>query len=266
MREIIIAQLKHKKQIIEDRDQKLYELGDGYTDDLSVYDYVEIEAWGGGEAGHIDGKAHSTVSRPGMPGDYIKAQLKIDPNRPIMIVEVKNGGGNRELYASDKNGGSPTIKICDLQKQNCQKLITVAGGGTTDRTKIHKQDLKLKEAITKGRKFIEDNKIAYIENGEIGYKDVIKCSQSYTNKIYGAGGCINKSTKNYSKGAPGHVKIKPMLDEINEERVNKIDDAIEKMIQNPDDITGIDDSLINKLDKKIIDTIKEEIRKELLGL
>lgn len=46
----------------------------------------------------------------------------------------------------------------------------------------------------------------------------------------------------------------------------KIDDAIEKMIQNPDDITGIDDSLINKLDQKIIDTIKEEIRKELLGL
>lgn len=266
LREIIIAQLKHKKQIIEDRDQKLYELGDGYTDDLSVYDYVEIEAWGGGEAGHIDGKAHSTVSRPGMPGDYIKAQLKIDPNRPIMIVEVKNGGGNRELYASDKNGGSPTIKICDLQKQNCQKLITVAGGGTTDRTRIHKQDLKLKGAITKGRRFIEDNKIAYIKNGEIEYKGVTKCSKNYVNKTYGAGGCINESSKSYSKGAPGYVKIKPMLDEINEEKVNKIDDAIDKMIQNPDDITGIDDSLINKIDQKIIDTIKEEIKKELLGL
>lgn len=266
LRKIIVAQLEDKKWKLEESDQKLYELGDGYTDDLSVYDYVEIEAWGGGEAGHIDGKAHSTVSRPGMPGDYIKAQLKIDPNRPIMIVEVKNGGGNRELYASDKNGGSPTIKICDLQKQNCQKLITVAGGGTTDRTKIHKQDLKLKEAITKGRKFIEDNKIAYIKNGEIEYKGVTKCSKNYVNKTYGAGGCINESSKSYSKGAPGYVKIKPMLDEINEEKVNKIDDAIDKMIQNPDDITGIDDSLINKIDQKIIDTIKEEIKKELLGL
>lgn len=38
------------------------------------------------------------------------------------------------------------------------------------------------------------------------------------------------------------------------------------MIQNPNDITTIDDSLINKLDKEIIDTIKEEIKKELLGL
>ena len=56
------------------------------------------------------------------------------------------------------------------------------------------------------------------------------------------------------------------IEEINEERVRKIDDAIEKMIQDPDDITGIDDPLINKLDEEIIDTIKEEIRKELLGL
>nr|WP_237350065.1 hypothetical protein [Wolbachia endosymbiont of Cylisticus convexus] len=266
LREIIVTQLRNKKQELERSKKESYELGDGYTDDLSMYDYVEIEAWGGGEAGHINGKAQSTESRPGMPGDYIKAQLKIDPSYPTIMVEVKEGGGNRELYVSDKNGGSPTIKICDLQKQNCQKLITVAGGGTTDQTRIHKKNLNLKETIIKGRKFTEDNKITYIENGEIKYKDVTKCSQSYTNKIYGAGGCINKSKGTYGKGAPGYVKIKPMFDKINKERVKKIDDAIEKMIQNPNDITTIDDSLINKLDKEIIDTIKEEIKKELLGL
>lgn len=277
LREIIIAQLKHKKQIIENRDQKLYELGDGYTDDLSMYDYVEIEAWGGGEAGHIADKAQSTVSRLGMPGDYIKAKLKINPNYPYIKVKVTEGGGGQEDDESNKDGGPTLIKMCrDSSETICKDLITVAGGGTYRTyggknykdTIIHEQSLKLKEEIKKGDKLnsSKDNKIAYIENGEIGYKDVTKCSKNYVNKTYGAGGCINKSSKSYSKGAPGHVKIKPMFDKIDEERVRKIDDAIEKMIQNPDDITGIDDSLINKLDKKIIETIKEEIRKELLGL
>lgn len=277
LREIIIAQLKHKKQIIENRDQKLYELGDGYTDDLSMYDYVEIEAWGGGEAGHINNKAQSTENRPGMPGDYIKAKLRVNPSYPYIKVKVTEGGGGQENDKSNKDGGPTLIKMCrDLSETICKDLITVAGGGTYRTyggrnykdTIIHEQSLKLKEEIKKGEKLnsSKDNKIAYIENGEIGYKDVTKCSKNYVNKTYGAGGCINKSSKSYSKGAPGYVKIKPIFDEINKERVKKIDDAIEKMIQNPDDITGIDDSLINKLDQKIIDTIKEEIRKELLGL
>ncbi len=277
LREIIIAQLKHKKQIIEDRDQKLYELGDGYTDDLSMYDYVEIEAWGGGEAGHIADKAQSTENRPGMPGDYIKAKLRVNPSYPYIKVKVTEGGGGQENDKSNKDGGPTLVKMCrDLSETICKDLITVAGGGTYRTyggknykdTIIHEQSLKLKEEIKKGDKLnsSKDNKIAYIENGEIGYKDVTKCSKNYVNKTYGAGGCINENSKSYSKGAPGYVKIKPIFDEINKERVKKIDDAIEKMIQNPDDITGIDDSLINKLDKKIIDTIKEEIRKELLGL
>ncbi|WP_341810945.1 hypothetical protein [Wolbachia endosymbiont (group B) of Chesias legatella] len=277
LREIIIAQLKHKKKIIEDRDQKLYELGDGYTDDLSMYDYVEIEAWGGGEAGHIADKAQSTVSRLGMPGDYIKAKLKINPNYPYIKVKVTERGGGQEDDESNKDGGPTLIKMCrDSSETICKDLITVAGGGTYRTyggrdykdTIIHEQSLKLKEEIKKGDKLnsSKDNKIAYIENGEIGYKDVTKCSKNYVNKTYGAGGCINESSKSYSKGAPGYANIKPIFEEINEKRVKKIDDAIDKMIQNPDDITGIDDSLINKLDQKIIYTIKEEIKKELLGL
>lgn len=277
LREIIIAQLKHKKQIIEDRDQKLYELGGGYTNDLSVYDYVEIEAWGGGEAGHINGKARSTENRPGMPGDYIKAKLRVNPDYPYIKVKVTEGGGGQEDRESNKDGEPTLIKMCRHPSETiCKDLITVAGGGTHrtyggkdyKETIIHEESLKLEEKVTRGDKTNseEDNKIAYIRNGEIGYKDVKKCSKSYDNKTYGAGGCIKKNEGTYSKGAPGCVKIKPMFDQIDEERVKKIDDAIEKMIQNPDDITGIDDSLINKLDQKIIDTIKEEIRKELLGL
>lgn len=276
LREIIIAQLKHKKQIIEDRDQKLYELGDGYTDDLSMYDYVEIEAWGGGEAGHIADKAQSTENRPGMPGDYIKAKLRVNPSYPYIKVKVTEGGGGQENDKSNKDGGPTLVKMCrDLSETICKDLITVAGGGTYRTygeknykdTIIHEQNLKLEEEVVKGDKLDsrEDNEIAYIRNGKIKYENVPECRKSYTNIIYGAGGCINESSKNYSKGAPGYVKIKPIFEEINEKRVKKIDDAIEKMIQNPDDITGIDDSLINKLDKKIIETIKKEIENELLG-
>ncbi|KLT22565.1 hypothetical protein wVul_0930 [Wolbachia endosymbiont of Armadillidium vulgare str. wVulC] len=277
LREIIKKQLESKKQNIEEKNRKLYELGDGYTDNLSVYDYVEIEAWGGGEAGHVIGKAHSTVNKPGRPGDYIKAKLKVNPSYPYIKVKVTEGGGGQEDNESNKDGGPTLIKMCrNSSEVSCKDLITVAGGGTYRTyggrdykdTIIHEQNLKLEEEVVKGDELNsrKDNKIAYIRNGEIGYKDVTKCSQSYTNKIYGAGGCINKSTKSYSKGAPGYVKIKPMFDKINKERVKKIDDAIEKMIQNPNDIIAIDDSLINKLDKEIIDTIKEEIKKELLGL
>lgn len=276
LREIIVTQLKHKKQIIEDRDQKLYELGDGYTDDLSMYDYVEIEAWGGGEAGHIADKAQSTENRPGMPGDYIKAKLRVNPSYPYIKVKVTEGGGGQENDKSNKDGGPTLVKMCrDLSETICKDLITVAGGGTYRTygeknykdTIIHEQNLKLEEEVVKGDKLDsrEDNEIAYIRNGKIKYENVPECSKSYTNIIYGAGGCINESSKNYSKGAPGYVKIKPIFEEINEKRVKKIDDAIEKMIQNPDDITGIDDSLINKLDKKIIETIKKEIENELLG-
>ncbi|MHC3897995.1 UNVERIFIED_CONTAM: hypothetical protein LBW93_03700 [Wolbachia endosymbiont of Nasonia longicornis] len=276
LREIIVTQLKHKKQIIEDRDQKLYELGDGYTDDLSMYDYVEIEAWGGGEAGHINSTAQSTENRPGMPGDYIKAKLRVNPSYPYIKAKVTEGGGGQENDKSNKDGGPTLIKMCrDLSETICKDLITVAGGGTYRTyggknykdTIIHEQNLKLEEEVVKGDKLDsrEDNEIAYIRNGKIEYENVPECSKSYTNIIYGAGGCINESSKNYSKGAPGYVKIKPIFEEINEKRVKKIDDAIEKMIQNPDDITGIDDSLINKLDKKIIETIKKEIENELLG-
>lgn len=276
LREIIVTQLRNKKQELERSNKESYELGDGYTDDLSMYDYVEIEAWGGGEAGHIDGKAQSTVSRPGMPGDYIKAKLKINPDYPYIKVKVTEGGGGQEDDQSNKDGGPTLIEMCrDSSGISCKDLITVAGGGIhrtyggTDYkyTIIHEQNLKLEEKVVKGDDLnsTKDNKIAYIKNGEIEYKGVTKCSKNYVNKTYGAGGCINESSKSYSKGAPGYVKIKPIFEKINKERVKKIDDAIEKMIQNPDDITGIDDSLINKLDKKIIETIRKEIENELLG-
>jgi hypothetical protein len=274
LREIIVKQLKDKKQKLEESNQGSYELGDGYTDDLSQYDYVEIEAWGGGEAGHIAGKAKSTESRPGMPGDYIEAKLKIDPSRPIIKVKVMEGGGGQENSPSNKDGGPTWIEMCNSYRQDCQPLITVAGGGkyrtyggqSYKETKVHINDLKLGEpTIVTGTASTQDNQAAYIENGKIE-PESISCANTFISNKPGAGGCIDKSKGSYSKGSPGYVKVKPMLDEFNEERVKKIDDAIEKMIQNPDDITGIDDSLINKLDKKIIDTIKEEIRKELLGL
>ncbi|MDR2977862.1 MAG: hypothetical protein LBU56_00170 [Rickettsiales bacterium] len=272
LREIIVKQLKDKKQKLEESNQGSYELGDGYTDDLSQYDYVEIEAWGGGEAGHIAGKAKSTESRPGIPGDYIEAKLKIDPSHPVIKVKVTEGGGGQEDSLSNKDGGPTWIEMCNSYRQDCQPLITVAGGGKHriyggqdyKDTIVHEQNLKLEEEITKGDKLssTEDNKIAYIDDGEIKYKNVTECNKSYANKTYGAGGCVNKDNGSYSKGSPGYVKIKPMFNKIDESKINA---AVDEMVDNLKDIT-LDDPLINWLDPDIIDTIKEEIRKELLGL
>ncbi|WCR57614.1 hypothetical protein [Wolbachia endosymbiont of Ctenocephalides felis wCfeJ] len=260
-----------------------------YTDDLSIYDDVEIEAWGGGEAGHIKNIAFSTANRPGMPGDYIKAKLKIDPNYPIISIEVKQGGGNREQSDSDKNGGSTTIKMCKSNKQDCQPPITVAGGGTTDKTIIHNQGLKLEEEKIIESKILRltgDNQITYIENGEIKHEGV-QCSNSSSNKP-GAGGCIDKNSGTYGKGAPGYVTIRPTKvdDEELKRIINKMDDKelktiINTLVENPDvnDISNLIEKLhpdtiqetkdeiklIAKLYPGIINTIKEEIGKELLG-
>lgn len=273
LREIIVKQLKDKKQKLEESNQGSYELGDGYTDDLSLYDYVEIEAWGGGEAGHIDGKAKSTESRPGMPGDYIKAKLKIDPNHPVIKVKVTEGGGGQEDSLSNKDGGPTWIEMCDSHRQDCKPLITVAGGGehrtyggqSYKETKVYIDDLKLGEpTIVTGTASTQDNQVAYIKDGEIKY-EAIECNSGLRSSKPGAGGCINKSKGIYSKGSPGHVKIKPMFDKIDENKIEKIDSTIEEIIQNPNSIESIGDSWINKLDPDIINTIKEEIRKELLG-
>lgn len=289
LHEIIMSQLKDKKRKLEsaDRESSGSSGQNKYTNNLSQYDHVEIEAWGGGEAGHILGKAYSTEDRSGMPGDYIKAKLKIDPNYPIIRVKVSEGGGNREDMESDKNGGATVIEMCKYSSEiDCKKLITVAGGGADKEaweekeTVLHREDLKLEAEIVKAEnlKPTEDNKIPYIKDGKIEYETVSKCSNS-RRTIHGAGGCINKSNEIYSKGSPGYATIKPILKAINPKTV---DDAINRIVNNPNIITSdgslikelsddspikelIGDSLISKLDPKIIETIKEEIRKELLG-
>ncbi|MDG7052844.1 MAG: hypothetical protein LKM45_03065 [Wolbachia endosymbiont of Alcedoecus sp.] len=269
LKEIIKKQLEKKKQEIEEKDRKTYDLGDGYTGDLSPYDYVEIEAWGGGEAGHIAGKAKSTESRPGMPGDYIKAKLKIDPSHPVIKVKVTEGGGGQEDSPSNKDGGPTWIEMCDSHRQDCQPLITVAGGGEHrtyggqdyKETKVNVNDLKLGEpTIVTGIASTQDNQVAYIENGKIEHESV-SCADTFISNKPGAGGCIDKSKRSYSKGSPGHVKIKPMFDKIDESKINV---AVDEMVDNLKDIT-IDDPFINSLDPDIINTIKEETRKELLG-
>ncbi|MCA4775387.1 hypothetical protein IHO40_04805 [Wolbachia endosymbiont of Mansonella ozzardi] len=276
LREIIVKQLKDKKQKLEESNQGSYELGNSYTGDLSPYDYVEIEAWGGGEAGHIADKAQSTESRPGIPGDYIKAKLKIDPSHPVIKVKVMEGGGGLTSHISNKDGGPTFIKMCkNSSGADCKDLITIAGGGKHRtyngkeyrKTKVHIDELKLREpTIVTGTSSTQGKQIAYIENGQIKYKDVKECRVGYIDRAYGAGGCINRSSETYGRGSPGYVKVKPMLDEFNESKIKKIDSTIKEIIQNPNSIENIGDPWISKLDPDIINTIKKEIRKELLGL
>lgn len=284
LKEIIKEQLKNKKPDLEKNNEKSYDHKnkDVYTDDLSIkFDRIKIEAWGSGEAGHIQGsgcdnqKCHSTESRVGMPGDYIKAKLKIDPNYPIIKVQVTEGGGNQENNSSDKDGGPIFIKMCRSDKQDCKPLITVAGGGKYRKyggknykeTVIHKQDLKLEEKIVKADKLksTQDNQIAYIENGEIKY-ETVECKSGFRSNKHGAGGCIDKKPPKhmqkgiYGKGSPGYVKIRPIIKEFDEEEINA---AIKKVIEDLYDLETMTDFWVGDLNVNISGIIKEEVKKEL---
>ncbi|WP_353277873.1 hypothetical protein [Wolbachia endosymbiont (group A) of Agelastica alni] len=286
LKEIIKEQLKNKKPDLEKNNEKSYdhENKDVYTDDLSImFDRIEIEAWGSGEAGHIKDTAHSTESRVGMPGDYIKAKLKIDPDYPMIKVQVTEGGGNQTDELSQKDGGPIFIEMCRSDKQDCKPLITVAGGGkyrtyggkNYKETVIHKQDLKLEEKIVKADKLksTQDNQIAYIENGEIKYKTV-ECKRGFRSNKHGAGGYIDKNKeihdKNsprhmqkgiYGKGSPGYVKIRPIIKEFDEEGINA---AIKKVIEDQYDLETMTDFWVGDLNVNISGIIEEEVKKELL--
>lgn len=239
-----------------------------YTSDLSKYGYIEIEAWGGGEAGHIQGEAHSTESRPGMPGDYIKVQLKVDPEYPIIRAKATEGGGELRSHISNKDGGPTWVEMCNVRRQDCKPLITVTGGGIHkeyggqryNETKVHDNLGNLKvlgnPTVIEGKKFTRDNQIAYIERGKIKH-EAMQCSSTNSNK-HGAGGCINTKSKIYGRGSPGYVMIRSI--KIDHEEVKEI---IDTFVKNPDSNSVSD--LIKELYPDIIKEIKEEIRKELLG-
>lgn len=282
LKEIIKEQLKNKKPDLEKNNEKSYdhENKDVYTDDLSIkFDRVEIEAWGSGEAGHIkdtpincESSVCSTESRAGMPGDYIKAKLKIDPNYPVIKVKVTEGGGNQENNSSDKDGGPIFIKMCRSDKQDCKPLITVAGGGmyrtySPERTSyrdtiIHEPSLELEKTVipASALKSTEDNKITYIEDGQVKY-EIIECGSGLRSSKPGAGGCIYKSKEIYGKGSPGYVKIRPIIKEFDKEEIN---DAIEKVTRDLYDLEAMTDFSTKDLNVNIREKVEEEIKKELL--
>lgn len=282
LKEIIKEQLKNKKPDLEKNNEKSYdhENKDVYTDDLSIkFDRVEIEAWGSGEAGHIkdtpincESSVCSTESRAGMPGDYIKAKLKIDPNYPVIKVKVTEGGGNQENNSSDKDGGPIFIKMCRSDKQDCKPLITVAGGGMyrtygPERTSyrdtiIHEPSLELEKTVipASALKSTEDNKITYIEDGQVKY-EIIECGSGLRSSKPGAGGCIYKSKEIYGKGSPGYVKIRPIIKEFDKEEIN---DAIEKVTRDLYDLEAMTDFSTKDLNVNIREKVEEEIKKELL--
>ncbi|WP_341820913.1 hypothetical protein [Wolbachia endosymbiont (group A) of Myopa testacea] len=280
LKEIIKKQLEKKKQELEKKSEKPTEFGSGDFDvDGSQIpsSHVEIEVWGCGEAGHIKDTPRSyipcsTENRLGMPGDYIKAELEIDPDYPIIDIEVSEGGGNREKRYTDKDGGPIFIRKCCVGKQECKDLITMGGGGIYKEYEYKGQyrdymetiiddSVKLKEkTTTTGLRVTEDNRIAYIENGEIKY-ETVECKMGFRSSKPGAGGCIYKSKEIYGKGSAGYVKITPIIKGFD---INIIDDAIEKMIGNRYDLGNVRDFLTGDADTSIIKMIEEEIKKELL--
>ncbi|WP_341818442.1 hypothetical protein [Wolbachia endosymbiont (group B) of Ennomos erosarius] len=275
---------------LEKKSEKSHDFGSGNHDvdgSQMSSSHVEIEVWGCGEAGHIKDtptycgsyvddatkkNACSTETRAGMPGDYIKAELEIDLDYPIFDIEASEGGGNREKRYTDKDGGPIFIRKCRVGKQECKDLITMGGGGIykeyeyKGRYRNYMETIiddsvksKAKKTIT-GLRVTEDNRIAYIENGEIKY-ETVECRMGFRSSKPGAGGCIDKSKGIYGKGSAGYVKITPIIKGFD---INIIDDAIEKMIGNRYDLGNVRDFLTGDADTSIIKMIEEEIKKELL--
>ncbi|OWZ25261.1 hypothetical protein [Wolbachia endosymbiont of Wuchereria bancrofti] len=247
-------------------------LGDNnYTGDLSKYGYIEIEAWGGGEAGHVKNAAHSMETRPGMPGDYIKVQLKIDPEYPIIRAQATEGGGGLTSHISNKDGGPTFIKMCkDSSKANCKDLITVAGGGKYrmygekeyKKTKIHNNlgnlEILGNPTIVTDKNFTEDNQVAYIKDSKIKY-ETVKCSSGFKSSNPGAGGCIDYINQTYGRGSPGYVIIKSVqIDD------KEVEEMINALVDQDSNVSV--SNLIEKLYPGITREIKEEIKKKLLGL
>ncbi|WP_375316505.1 hypothetical protein [Wolbachia endosymbiont (group A) of Colletes cunicularius] len=288
------------KEIIEKepekKSEKSHDFGNGNHDldgSQMSSSHVEIEVWGCGEAGHIKDKpirceshvdlvtkknACSTETRAGMPGDYIKAELEIDPDYPIIEFRVSEGGGNQESRYTDKDGGPIFVRKCSVGKKECKNLITMGGGGIykmyphgnnyndyrsykSYMETIIDDSVKLKkETKTTGLRVTEDNKITYIENGEIKY-ETVKCSKDFRSSKPGAGGCIDKSEGIYGKGSAGHVKVTPIIKGFDK---NIIKDAIEKKIGNQYDPGEVRDFSRSEFDTSLTKMIEEELKKKLL--
>lgn len=277
--------LKSTKSKRESENNKTFEFGNdsNYTSNLSQYKYVEIEAWGGGEAGHIAGKAYSTknTTRIGKPGDYIKAKLKIDKGYPFFRIKVTEGGGGIKDRIQNKDGGPTIIEICpSSDHSNCKELITIRGGGdyhqyggdTYNKTKIHRElqegeDLHITEIgkdlpITKGDDLNNNKKIAYIENGKISLETVNICEMDYMSNRYGAGGCIDEETGTYGRGKAGGAIIKPIMEEI---PMVKIEETIDKLLEdkNGNNISTEEYDIIKIIDANIDTNIHEKIKEKI---
>ncbi|WP_265033118.1 hypothetical protein [Wolbachia endosymbiont (group A) of Sicus ferrugineus] len=296
LKEIIEKQLEKEKQEPEKKSEKSHDFGNGNHDvdgSQITSSHVEIEVWGSGEAGHIENtpnscKRHmdthankdacSTETRAGMPGDYIKAELEIVPDYPIIKVKVSEGGGNQEFRYTDKDGGPIFVRKCSVDKKECKNLITMGGGGIykmyphennyndyrsykSYMETIIDDSVKIKkETKTTGLRVTEDNKITYIENGEIKY-ETVKCSKGFRSSKPGAGGCIDKSKGIYGKGSAGQVKVTPIIKGFDK---NIIKDAIEKKIGNQYDPGEVRDFSRSEFDTSLTKMIEEELKKELL--
>lgn len=176
--------------------------------------------------------------------------------------------------------------MCRSDKQDCKPLITVAGGGmyrtygpkrTSYRdTIIHEPSLELEKTVITADtlKSTEDNKIAYIENGEIKY-ETVECERGFRSSKPGAGGCIDKNKEIhhehsqyiqkqkgiYGKGSPGYLKIRPIIKEFDKEEIN---DAIKKVTRDLYDLEAMTDFSTKDLNVNIREKVEEEIKKELL--
>lgn len=186
--------------------------------------FVTMEAWGGGAAGFID-EGNLIKSTSGPAGDYTKATIKVNDEKPIFKIKVGSGG---ELEQNSGNGNASEVYMCDKDRKNCDKLIIAGGGGNSIREQneaIINENLLYTGFVGRVKGTHEPDKIALPygnRKDEIPYDQAVYKKTSFCNgaiksnqvkkvvndnSVPGSGGCISVDKLSYQEGANGKVTI-----------------------------------------------------------
>ncbi len=197
-------------------------------------DFVDIEAWGGGAAGHIlaDGDPflvkNNNVGRSfsGASGGYTRAVVKAD-HSDILKIKVGKGGNS-----SNSPGEVTSVYGCDINKENCSILLSANGAGSfgKEAEELNVSDVNafdpvrvlqvekfsgmsgVFESVTKRDPDVPEPLI--VEGRKNGEYVASKESFCYNRsdslaqpKAPGMGGCVSRANNVWQQGADGKVKI-----------------------------------------------------------
>ena len=199
---------------------------------LQKCEFVTVEAWGGGAAGHIFADLNDPLtsihgqSFSGSSGGYTKGTIKIENIKNILKIKIGKGGD-----ASNKAGELTEVHLCNSDKSNCTKLLS-ANGGEAFRGKAQAIDFNDinyfdKNTILHADKFsgnIGQYETTSKPNPDVPEPIILPNSKKQGNYIAwnktfcysgtvnaarapGSGGCVSRANGIWQPGADGRIRV-----------------------------------------------------------